>query len=110
MAIQNTTFRVYVEKLGASEATDFIGNEGDLFYDPNETELRLSDGATPGGILFSPFTMPPQVVSVPMVLLVQGIKLLSWESAVKARFHYQMRLFFQVHYRSNRNYHISQRW
>lgn len=59
MAIQNTTFRVYVEKLGASEATDFIGNEGDLFYDPNQTELRLSDGSTPGGILFAPFSVPP---------------------------------------------------
>ena len=58
MAIQNTTYRVYVEKLGASEAVDFIGNEGDLFYDPNEAELRLSDGATPGGVLFAPFNTP----------------------------------------------------
>ena len=58
MAIQNTTFRVYVEKLGASQAIDFIGNEGDLFYDPNEAELRLSDGTTPGGILFAPFNVP----------------------------------------------------
>ena len=55
MAIQNTTFRVYVEKLGAVEATDFIGNEGDLFYDPNSTALRLSDGVTPGGITATSF-------------------------------------------------------
>ena len=55
MAIQNTTFRVYVEKLGAVEATDFIGNEGDLFYDPNTTVLRLSDGTTPGGITATSF-------------------------------------------------------
>lgn len=50
MAIQNTTFRAYVEKLGATEAADFIGNEGDLFYDPNTASLRVSDGITPGGI------------------------------------------------------------
>ena len=55
MAIQNTTFRVYVEKLGAVEATEFIGNEGDLFYDPNTTSLRLSDGSTPGGITATSF-------------------------------------------------------
>lgn len=58
MAINNTTFRVYVEKLGASEATDFIGNEGDLFYDPNDAELRLSDGSTPGGVVVSSFNTP----------------------------------------------------
>ena len=56
MAIQNTTFRVYVEKLGASEADDFIGNEGDLFYDPNDAQLRLSDGSTPGGVVVTAFS------------------------------------------------------
>ena len=70
MAIQNTTFRVYVEKLGAAEPTDFIGNEGDLFYDPNDAELRLSDGITPGGLVVSSFSSPPVGVSTgPGVLL-----------------------------------------
>lgn len=50
MAIPNTTFRAFVEKLGDTEAADFIGNEGDLFYDPNTASLRVSDGVTPGGI------------------------------------------------------------
>lgn len=50
MPIPNTTFRAYVEKLGATGAADFIGNEGDLFYDPNTASLRVSDGVTPGGI------------------------------------------------------------
>lgn len=50
MAIPNTTFRAYVEKLGATEAATFIGNEGDLFYDPNTASLRVSDGSTPGGV------------------------------------------------------------
>ena len=59
MAIQNTTFRVYVEKLGATEAVDFIGNEGDLFYDPNVAELRLSDGSTRGGTAIAAFTPNP---------------------------------------------------
>lgn len=56
MAIPNTTFRIFVEKLGAVEATEFIGNEGDLFYDPNSGELRLSDGSTPGGTVVSSFS------------------------------------------------------
>ena len=59
MAIQNTTFRVYVEKLGASQATSFIGNEGDLFYDPNDAELRLSDGTTPGGVIVTSSSVNP---------------------------------------------------
>lgn len=64
MAIQNTTFRVYVEKLGASLASDFIGNEGDLFYDPNDAELRLSDGSTPGGVVISSvFSSPSPGIS-----------------------------------------------
>ena len=50
MAIINSTFRAYIEKLGATEAANFIGNEGDLFYDPNTASLRVSDGTTPGGI------------------------------------------------------------
>lgn len=50
MAIPNTTFRAYVEKLGATEAATFIGNEGDLFYDPNTASLKVSDGITPGGV------------------------------------------------------------
>ena len=50
MTVPNTTFRAYVEKLGATEAANFIGNEGDLFYDPNTASLRVSDGVTPGGV------------------------------------------------------------
>ena len=50
MAIPNTTFRAFVEKLGDVEPGLFVGNEGDLFYDPNTASLRISDGVTPGGI------------------------------------------------------------
>ena len=50
MTIVNTTFRAFVEKLGDTEAANFIGNEGDLFYDPNTASLRVSDGTTPGGV------------------------------------------------------------
>lgn len=50
MTIPNTTFRAFIEKIGDTEATTFIGNEGDLFYDPNTSSLRVSDGTTPGGV------------------------------------------------------------
>jgi len=56
MAIQNTTFRAFVEKLGATQAETFVGNEGDLFYDPNTSQLRISDGSTPGGIIVTGIT------------------------------------------------------
>lgn len=50
MTIPNSTYRVLVEKFGDSDPTQFIGNEGEVFYDPNTAELKLSDGTTPGGI------------------------------------------------------------
>ena len=50
MAIPNSTFRAFVQKLGNSDPSTFVGNEGDIFWDPNTGELKVSDGSTPGGI------------------------------------------------------------
>lgn len=50
MTVPNTTYRVLVEKLGDSNPSTFIGNEGEVFYDPNTPALKLSDGLTPGGV------------------------------------------------------------
>ena len=46
----NTTFRVYLEKLGGSNPSEFIGNSGEIFLDPSVPTLKLSDGSTPGGV------------------------------------------------------------
>jgi hypothetical protein len=50
MTIPNTTYRILVEKLGAQDPSQFVGNDGEVFYDPNNPELKLSDGTTPGGV------------------------------------------------------------
>jgi hypothetical protein len=50
MTVPNTTYRVLVEKLGDSDPSQFIGNEGEVFYDPNNPLLKLSDGTTVGGV------------------------------------------------------------
>jgi len=50
MSIPNTTYRVLVEKLGDSDPSQFIGNQGEVFYDPNNPILKLSNGTTPGGL------------------------------------------------------------
>lgn len=52
MTIPNTTYRVLVEKLGDSNPSTFVGNEGEVFYDPDAISpvLKLSDGSTPGGV------------------------------------------------------------
>ena len=49
--ITNTTYRILIEKLGGSEPTQFVGNEGELFYNPNIPSLSLSDGSTMGGLV-----------------------------------------------------------
>ena len=52
MAIPNTTYRMLVEKMGGRNPSTFIGNEGEVFFDPDSPSptLRLSDGSTAGGI------------------------------------------------------------
>ena len=49
----NTTYRVFVEKLGNTLPDQFTGNAGELFYDPSGSVVRFSDGNTPGGIFAS---------------------------------------------------------
>jgi hypothetical protein len=47
-------YRPFLEKLGGQiSATTYIGNAGDLFYDPATTTLRVSNGTTPGGTAVS---------------------------------------------------------
>jgi hypothetical protein len=45
-----TTNRAFTEKLGGTAATNFVGNQGDLFYDPTTSVLRISNGSTAGGV------------------------------------------------------------
>lgn len=45
-----TTNRVFTEKLGGTTASAFVGNQGEIFYDPTTSVLRVSDGSTAGGV------------------------------------------------------------
>lgn len=45
-----TIFRVFLEKLGGSEVEEYVGKRGEVFVDPEDGLLRVSDGETPGGI------------------------------------------------------------
>jgi hypothetical protein len=47
--MSNITHRAFVEVLGGTTASSFVGNAGDLFYDREDTTLRVSDGVTAGG-------------------------------------------------------------
>jgi hypothetical protein len=62
----NTVYRVYLEKLGGSSPTSFIGDEGELFFDPNVPILKKSDGVTPGGVIvgMGASSIPQQFVFV----------------------------------------------
>jgi len=46
----NTTYRVFLEKLGGTDPASFVGDAGELFFDPSIPALKLSDGSTPGGV------------------------------------------------------------
>lgn len=48
-----TTYRPFLERLGGSPSNKFVGEFGELFYDPTDPtidSLRISDGKTPGGV------------------------------------------------------------
>lgn len=47
--MSNTINKIFVDKMGGRSATEFIGTNGDIFYDTTIGDLRLSDGVTPGG-------------------------------------------------------------
>jgi hypothetical protein len=49
----NVIFRMFTEHLGGTRAADFIGNFGDIFYDPASGMLMIADGSIPGGIPIS---------------------------------------------------------
>lgn len=49
MSETNAIYRLFVEKLGDTEREEFTGNAGEVFYDPAQPELYLSDGQTVGG-------------------------------------------------------------
>lgn len=51
--MSNVTYRVFLEKLGGTDPLTFIGNHGDLFYDPFDGVLRVSNGETQGGTTIS---------------------------------------------------------
>jgi hypothetical protein len=44
-----TTFKLYADKMGATDPATYIGRDGDIFYDPDTGSLKISDGTTPGG-------------------------------------------------------------
>lgn len=48
--MSNSVFRIQVERLQSEGATAFIGKKGELFYDPADGILRLSNGSTAGGV------------------------------------------------------------
>lgn len=47
----NKTFKLLTDKMGGRAAGSYVGREGEIFYDPTSTTLRVSDGVTPGGDL-----------------------------------------------------------
>ena len=60
----NTVYRLFVEKLGGANPTDSVGDEGEVFYDPSDGVLKISDGSTPSGLVMNPlmpvgFFTPP---------------------------------------------------
>ena len=44
-----STFKLFADKMGGTAATNYIGNRGEIFYDPTSTTLRISDGVNAGG-------------------------------------------------------------
>ena len=48
--MSNSIYRVFTENLGGTNVEEFVGKNGQIFYDPDKGDLRVSDGITAGGI------------------------------------------------------------
>lgn len=48
--MSNKTFKIFVDKMGGDNLTSYLGNSGEIVYDPNIPVLKIADGVTPGGI------------------------------------------------------------
>ena len=51
--MSNTIYRPFLEKLGGTNVNEYVGDKGEVFYDPEVGDLRVSDGITPGGVLLT---------------------------------------------------------
>ena len=58
--MSNSVYRTFIEKLGGTSSSNFVGVKGDIFYDPDTGALKLSNGTTPGGISIT----EPTVVNI----------------------------------------------
>lgn len=56
----SSTYKVFVDKMGGTSAADYIGSTGELFYNPADGALRVSDGVTAGG---TPLNTPTTAVA-----------------------------------------------
>jgi len=45
----NTVHKIFVDKMGGRNVSEFIGSSGDAFFDPDTGQIRVSDGSTVGG-------------------------------------------------------------
>lgn len=48
-----TTYKIFADKMGGTQVTDYIGTHGEIFWDPAAGQLKLSDGVTAGGSVIS---------------------------------------------------------
>lgn len=61
--MSNKTFKIFVDKMGGTNPFNYIGVTGDISYDPDTGELRLSDGATLRGSAVRPVSIFAQLSS-----------------------------------------------
>lgn len=46
----SSTYRAFISKMGGTNPAEYVGHEGEIFWNPTDGVLKLSDGSTPGGI------------------------------------------------------------
>ena len=54
------TNTIFAAQKTSANSNIYIGTQGTLFYDPQGLELKISDGITPGGLLFAGGGVGPQ--------------------------------------------------
>lgn len=81
--MSNKIYKTYVEKTGGTPADSYVGNRGEVYYDPDTSAVRFSDGIVPGG----------QVVSVQTVENLVNEKRVAYEESIETWKYFQANEF-----------------
>ena len=81
MASSNAIFRLFTEHLGGTQSNNFIGDYGDVWFDPIDGQMRFANG-TPGGTTTGGYILPPANTSALGGVIIDNITVVATNNGI----------------------------